>query len=167
MTTSKQALREKIDTLLDMEDAEGLRATLELLKDRIEEHAGNYLLFARDVFVDRTRDLSKKPMSIIFKDAIIEALSIMPSPKEIREVKEQARIYHQTYVAKEVETWPRQYMLAYRTKVFYNHNHDAMYCKICNEYSNNQVIMLNIGLQAGPFCKKCLRRIPRSWYCQK
>lgn len=166
MTANKKKLREKIIAELDKSDAEGLDYFLRSIKQVTNAWENNYQLFSKSVFVDRTRDLSKKPMQPLFKDAIYEALSIMPSPEEIKLVKRQARMYRQTYIAEEVATWPQQYMLVYRTGI-YDYYKEGTKCKICGYNSLNQIIMLQVGLQAGPFCKKCLRRIPKSWYCQK
>jgi len=101
-----------------------------------------------------------------FGDAIAEAFSIVLSPEEIKEIKKQARIYNQAYKTEEATAWAQQFMLVRRTKP-YDSRSDSSTCKICGANSLHDVIMLQIGLRAGPFCKKCLRRIPKSWYCQR
>jgi hypothetical protein len=166
MTTSKKAMQKKIIAQLGMMDIRGLRTILDLIKSETDGLVGNYKLFARSVFINRTRGLSDKPMPSVFKDAIDEAFSIMVSPEEAKEIKKLALRYEQPYKPEEAVAWARQFMLVYRTKIFNHYDHSSI-CKICGVNSLHEVIMLQVSLQAGPFCKKCLRRIPKSWYCQE
>lgn len=168
MTTRKQALRSKIAIYLDGADTDGLICVLDRIEERLGNCVNSYQLFAGSVFIDRTRNLSDKPMPSVFNDAISESLSIMVSPEEAKEIKKLARTYGQIYKAEEAVSWARQFMLVYRTGIYYHSiNEKPTTCKVCDNVTPTQIIMLNVGLQAGPFCRKCLRRIPKSWYCQK
>lgn len=166
MTISKYTLRKKIIEQTDDMDAYGLRIVIGIIGLEKAKWADAYQLFARSVFIERTWDLSEEPMSPMFEDAIVEALSFMPLSEETKKIKKLAREHRQLYKKEDAIAWARQFMLAYRTIPF-DHVNDSSICKICGANSLHNVVMLHVGLQVGPFCNKCLRRIPKSWYCQK
>jgi uncharacterized protein YeeX (DUF496 family) len=154
----------------DMTCAE-LRRLIDRIKCDKAQQCNDYEMFVVYEICDVTHRLAEKPIKSAYTDAIDEATTrTINWTKHKKKIKQHARVFKQLFNRDEITQWARQHLLALRTQQKNNtrQTNDPWCCTVCGcvdeESHPVHTVMLMIGVQAGPLCPKCLRRIPKTWY---
>ena len=166
----------------DMTCAE-LRHLIKSIEDCRSKQRAGYELSATGEVCRVTHALARNPIESVYADAIEEATTRpIDWTTQEEKIKKHARHFRQPFNRDEVTVWARQHLLAVRTyllAIIDHPNTEPYGCPVCEratcaackcpeeEDQPLRIVILKMGSHAGPFCPKCLRRVPRTWYLQE